>query len=891
MEQTIFGFIRRYSWRQQLIILAMTGATFPILYLSLDLPKTIINKALSGAGPFQILGIPLEQLQYLLTLCGFFLALVLINGAQKYVLNVYVGIVSERMLRRLRYQLYSQVMRFPLPHLRRVSQGELVQMINAEVEPLGGFVGDAFSVPAFQGGTLLTTLVFMFAQDWILGLAAIALYPLQMWLIPKLQREVNRLGKLRVRQVRKNAERISEMAASVRDIRANDATWWERARWSDDLFRVFDIRFDIYKKKFVIKFINNFLAQLGPFFFFSIGGWLVLEGNITIGALVAVIGAQKDMASPWRELLTYYQNLYDVKIKYEQTVSQFVIPGLREPQLQDEEPATIPALDGELRVSGVTLKDENDEPILDGVGFRADLPTHIVITGPAGSGKEALTLVLAGLLVPESGRVVIGGHDLATLPEAVLGRRISYVGNPTAVFAGSIEDNLIYGLRHRPVRDLDPAAQAARARARAEAQRSGNAPFDIEADWVDWQAAGVAGPEARLAAIVGALRLARLDGDVYGLGLRGLIGDDPALEQALLEARRRMHDRLAADERLARLVEPFDPERYNDNATLAENLLFGAPLGPTFDAESLAADPDAKEASESDRAARRYVRDVLAKTALLEELQQVGWRLAGTMVELFADLPPEHEYFQQFSFIRAEELPYYRALLARGDPARLGELPREDRDRLLTLPFKLIPARHRLGLLTPELQAKVLTARDYFRRNLPPKLASAIAFFEPASYNVASSIQDNVLFGKIVYGQAQAQQRISELLAGVIDELDLRDRVIEVGVRAECGIGGGRLSAAQRQKLGLARALLKRPDILVLDDATALLDNAEQAALLDSVLEERRGRTLIWAMQSEDAVDRFDRVLRLEAGRLVEAREALAPPPGAPARRAEVATS
>ena len=108
---------------------------------------------------------------------------------------------------------------------------------------------------------------------------------------------------MRVRQVRRNAEKISEMAAGVRDIRANDASAYERARFSEQLGTVFWIRFDIYKKKFLIKFINNFISQLGPFFFFSIGGYLVLQGQMTIGALIAVVGAQKDIVSPWRELL------------------------------------------------------------------------------------------------------------------------------------------------------------------------------------------------------------------------------------------------------------------------------------------------------------------------------------------------------------------------------------------------------------------------------------------------------------------------------------------------------------------------------------------------------------------------------------------------------------
>ena len=849
MEPSIFAFVRRYSLRQQLMILGMSAVSLPVLYCTLDLPKTIINKALSGSGPFVFMGQDLDQVSYLFALCGLFLTLVLIGGALKYVQNVYVGIVSERMLRRLRYQLYQQVMRFPLFHLRRVSQGELVQLINAETEPLGGFAGDALSVPAVQGGTLVTTLFFMFMQDWVLGIAAVALYPLQIWLIPKLQAQVNQLGKQRVRQVRRNAERISEMASAVRDIRANDATWYERARFTDDLFAVYDLRFRIYKKKFLIKFINNFLAQLGPFFFFSIGGYLVLQGNITIGALVAVIAAQKDMASPWRELLTYYQNLYDVKIKYEQTVIQFIPPGLRDPRLQDETPAEIPSLEGELRVSGVVVRDDSDEPVLDGVSFSVALPSRIAIVGPAGSGKEALTLVLAGLLEPQSGRVTIGGHDLATTSEAVLGRRIAYVGNPTSIFSGTIEDNLVYGLRYRPAKDLDEARLASRGRARTESELAGNAPYDIMADWTNWEALGLGDPDSRLDTVVEVLARVRLDGDVYALGLRGSLGGDEELAAGFLKARYLMRERLAGDPRIARLVEPFDPDLYNSNATLAENLLFGAPIGPSFDLDHIARNA--------------YVREVLDKTGLTEELRVVGWRVAGTMVELFADLPPDHEYFQQFSFIRADELPYFRNLLARGDASRLGELPETDRDRLLALPFKLILARHRLGLINEELLQKVLQARAHFREHLPAYLADAIAFFEPDQYNRGSSIQDNVLFGKIAYGQAQATPRVFELLAAVLDELGLRARVIEVGVRAECGIGGSRLSVPQRQKLALARALMKRPDILILHDATMPLDSYEQPLLRDAVLEASEGRTVIWALQGDEWADRFDHVLSM----------------------------
>jgi len=199
MESGIFAYILRYSKRQQIILTLMTLASFPFYYLSLDLPKTIINEAISGTdfpvdASVELLGFSInfglyDQVPYLLLLCSAFLMLVLINSGFKLFINIYRGVLGERVLRRLRLQLIERIMNFPLVRFRQTSQGELVSMVNQETEPLGGFIGEAISLPLYQGGLLLTILVFMFVQDWKLGLAAIALYPVQAWLIPKLQRK------------------------------------------------------------------------------------------------------------------------------------------------------------------------------------------------------------------------------------------------------------------------------------------------------------------------------------------------------------------------------------------------------------------------------------------------------------------------------------------------------------------------------------------------------------------------------------------------------------------------------------------------------------------------------------------------------------------------------
>jgi ABC-type multidrug transport system fused ATPase/permease subunit len=880
MEPTIFRFILRYSWRQQLLLLGLTVGSFPFLYASLDLPKTIVNRAIDGKDfPKTYFGFQFDQLHYLAVLCGLFLLMVLINGGFKYVINVYKGLVGERMLRRFRYQLFSHVLRFPLPHFRRTSQGELIAMITSEVEPLGGFIGDAVALPAFQGGTLLTILVFMFVQDWVLGLAAVALYPLQMYVIPKLQRQVNQLAKERVRTVRRLSDRIGESVTAIAEIHGHDTAELHRAEFARLSGTIFDIRFRIYRKKFFIKFLNNFIAQLTPFFFFSIGGYLVIKGELSFGALVAVLAAYKDLSSPWKELLDWYQQKEDTRVKYDQLVEQFAPPGMLDPALQRPVAGEPPHLAGRIQAHALTLDDDGGLRLVDVVSFEFDLTDRVALQGDSGSGHQALARLLARLQLPTAGTLKIGDQPLADLPEAVTGRRIAYVGPEVMLIAGTIRDNLFYPLRRRPLRPAShsvPAAALERRRIE-EAEKTGNTTADPAADWIDWDAAGAGGPAELLRLAIGALDEADLEPDMVALGLRLSIeaAAYPAIAAGCLQARAALRQRLDAEPALAGLVETFDPARYNRNMTLAENILFGTPIGPTFAPEQIAEN--------------RYLRSVLDRLALTEDMMAAGLRTAKIMIDLFRDLPPGHDFFDRFSFISAEQLPEIEQVVRRVETSGLLAADPADRAQLLTLPFKLVPARHRLGIFDLKTwEQRLLAARRAFALDLPVELRGAIAFFDPERYNDPSSVQDNILFGKLVYGRAAAQRTIGALIEAVIGGLDLRQPIADLGLGFEVGVGGSRLSTAQRQKLGIARALLKRPDLLVVDQALAALDATSQAAIRTRILTlaAERPMGLVWVMGVDDDTTGFGRVLRMEGGRVInqgripgpEARPAAADP-------------
>ena len=733
-------------------------------------------------------------------------------------------------------------------------------MVTAEVEPLGGYVGDALALPAFQGGTLITILVFMFAQDWILGLAAIALYPLQMYLIPRLQAKVNALGMQRIRAVRKTSERIGEVISGIQEVHAHDASELELADFSSRMGSVYEVRYKIYRLKFFIKFLNNFIAQVTPFFFFSIGGYLVIRGELTFGALVAVLSAYKDLSAPWKELLAYYQRKEDARIKYEQLIEQFQPPDMLDEALQRRQPDSVPPLDGAVLATNLSLEEEGGIRILDGVGFRFDGGISVAVVGPGGAGGDGLVQVLARLIQPTGGSVRIGEHNLATLPEAITGRRMAYVDQSVRLFSGTVRDNLYYGLKHRPVREAAYDADGATARRHfvAEARQSGNTTSDINADWVDYALAGVDGPEALSARLVEVLSLVALSGDVYAMGLQGTV--DPAarpdLVSKILEARGALRRCLVEDPQLGRLVEPFDGERFNVNMSVAENLLFGTPIGDALDLDRLAQNP--------------YMRSVLERVGLDETFLVAGLRLANIMVELFADLPPDHEYFERYSFIGADELPDYQHLVRRAESGGSGGLTDEERSRLMSLPFKLITGRHRLGIIDEGIRKQILVARRMFAESIPEALKGSVAFFDVSEYNAAASIQDNILFGRVVYGRRDAPQRVTDLIQAVVKTLDLEQDILDVGLETEVGIGGGRMSVAQTQKIGIARSVLKRPDIMVVNDATAALDPATQTHIAEGLFKEFAGRGLVWLLGRPEQAAHFHHVLIMEGGKIAE---------------------
>jgi len=901
MEQNLFKYIWRHSRQEQLWVLAVVLMSLPFYFMALDLPKLIVNSPIQGQGferpgatatfldlSFELpeflggsageattlfSGFELERYSYLIALSMMFLSLVCVNGLFKFYINSYKGKMGERMLRRLRFELIDRLLRFPLVQFRKLRASEAATMVKDEVELLGGFIGEAFVSPVFLGGQALTALLFIILQSLWLGMLAGGIILAQSIVIPQLRRRLLVLGKQRQLTARALAGRVGEIVEGVTEVRTNDTSNFERADITKRLGEIFWIRFEIYQRKFFVKFLNNFLAQFTPFLFYLIGGYFAIRGSLDIGQLVAVIAAYKDLPSPIKELIDWDQRRLDIQIKYSQVAEQFAPDNMIDAALQTPDSGPVPPLEGDVSVRRLTLTDEGGAKMVDSVSFNFAIGDHVAAVGPINSGAEYVAEALARLNPPAGGSILIGGRDLMELPESVTGRRIAYVGPDVYLPPLSISDNLVYGLRHAPFRErsLGRAEALEQENELGEARRAGNLALDADADWTDYDAAGAQGPEDLDSRIIDVLSQVGLADDIFEFGLRGTIepAHQPELAARFVEARVALRSQLT-DTRMAQLIEPFEANRYNFQATVAENLLFGTPVGEVFTPSRLALEP--------------YILRTLDEADLYRDLLIMGHSIASTVVELFADLPPDHPFFEQVSFMAAEELPDYDAIVKRvpaGDPASASPA---DRAKLLGLPFSYIEPRHRLGLLDDDLAGRILKGRTLFREHLPEALRDSIEFYDRDNYNAASSLQDNILLGRIAYGVAGAQDGIGAAIRETLERLVLTEDVFRIGLDYNVGNGGKRLNVAQRQKIALARALLKRPDLLIINRALAALDQASQDQIVQNVRtavsREGRRTALFWVVARPEMGEEFDVVLVFEDGRLMrqgQPAETLAP--------------
>lgn len=848
MDRSLFAFIWKFSKREQLMLLGVTVLTFPFLYATLELPKRIINDAIgSDRALIDVFGYDLTQIQFLAGLCLSYLAAVLVHGLVKMRLNTMKGVVAERMLRRFRFDLISRMMRFPKRYFQDTSQGELVSMVTSEAEPMGGLMGDFLAQPVFQAGQMLIIVVFLFLQSFWFGLAGVALIPLQAYVIPLLQRQINLLNKERIKEVRMLAAEIGETAAGITDLRTNGGWRFRLAGFADRLGRLFDIRFKIYQKKFFMKFLNNFITQLTPFFFYLVGGILAIQGQITVGALVAALAAYKDLSNPWKELLAYYNQTQDMALRWEIVTERFDPAGMVDEALFVGTPDEIPHLKGVISLKNVMVRSHDGSPVLEDLTLDIPKGAQVAIKTSSLSERRAMAELLTREIIPTRGNVTMGGHDLATLHQAVVAARIGYVQSNPYLFQGTIGDNLLMSLRTSPKTVLwDPDRND---RAGIEARRSGNSLDSLKADWLDPALAELENMDQVHAwwfelshvlntdeAIIRGMLNSRMDPDLHADLAKRVVGLRDEVHAKLIERN------------LDHIVYRFDPDVFNPAVPLGGNLMFAAPR---------------QDITQEGLAAEKTLLAMIAEQGLAEQAIAISQTLVETLHQTFGMDGTNHPLFTALGI---DESLYERLVEISGRRRQSGDgaLTEDEFALLLTVPFAF--TAEQIGPAFPEsFKEEILEIRRSRAPQLRELASEMFIAIAPENYLPRMTLLENLIYGRISAVAGMQADLVVDVVSDVLRAHGLRSAVATNVFDVSTSIGGANLPPSILERVAFTRAGIKRPDVVVFDQALIGSDLLGARERLRDMMPET---TQIFLSDSFDEPESYDLVVEINHGRL-----------------------
>ena len=190
-----------------------------------------------------------------------------------------------------------------------------------------------------------------------------------------------------------------------------------------------------------------------------LGAKLVIDGSLTIGELVAFNILAGRVSAPVLRLAQMWQDFHQARISVSRLGDILNTPA--EPTFSSGR-AALPAIRGDVVLEHVTFRYRLDGPeVLHEVSFSIPAGQTVGIVGPSGSGKSTLAKLIQRLYVPESGRVLVDGVDIASVDSAWLRRQLGVVLQENILFNRSIRDNIALAEPGMPIDRVIAAAKLA----------------------------------------------------------------------------------------------------------------------------------------------------------------------------------------------------------------------------------------------------------------------------------------------------------------------------------------------------------------------------------------------------------------------------------------------
>lgn len=375
----------------------------------------------------------------LLVLLGAFLLQLLFGTLSGFILRF----VGESTVKALREKLWDHLLVLPVSYYDEHKSGETTSRLLNDTNVVTNLVAQQF--PGTISGLLqlIGALVILFLMDWQMAAMIFIGVPVLVLLMLPIGKIMAKLGRQLQKATADFSGDVTEKLGEIRLIKASNGENFEKNRGQEHLNKIFQISIKDAK---VSAFLQPIMmtAMLGMFVgLLGYGAIRVKAGTLSSGSLVAFLLYLVNVISPvatFAMLFAQVQRAMGATERLDQILNE-------KKEVQDTG-LDISVKGLEISAENIYFSYEKEQEVLTNVSFTASPNKIIAFVGPSGSGKSTIFSLLEGFYEPDKGKIKVGEYDLKEIKLTTWRKQIGFVSQDSGVLAGTIKDNLNYGLEH-----------------------------------------------------------------------------------------------------------------------------------------------------------------------------------------------------------------------------------------------------------------------------------------------------------------------------------------------------------------------------------------------------------------------------------------------------------
>jgi len=337
-------------------------------------------------------------------------------------------------------RIIDHLLRLPLSYFDRRPVGEVSNRIS-EMEKIRGFLTGTALTTVLDAVFALLYVVVMVIYSWQLTLLTLAVIPVlvgvTLFVSPIVRQQLQRRAVASAR----TQSHLVEVLSSMITVKAQNIELRSRWKWQDYYTDYVAEGFDNTLLSTVAGSFNGFLNKLSSLLVIWGGAYLVLDGQLTLGELIAFRIIAGYVTGPLLRMTSVWQNVQETALSLERLSD--VIDHPEEAPEDNARRINMAPIEGRIEFRDIDFRYQPSSPLLiKGLNLQIERGQFVAVVGLSGSGKSTITKLLTRLYTPEKGIVLIDDIDISKVELYSLRRQIGVVPQETVLFEGSVEENI-----------------------------------------------------------------------------------------------------------------------------------------------------------------------------------------------------------------------------------------------------------------------------------------------------------------------------------------------------------------------------------------------------------------------------------------------------------------